>query len=550
MTKNITDELQQTARQALIGLRPPRPGDEPGGLPFRRLLAAVFRARYLVFGTTLFGILVGAFLAITTANSYVSTGKFIFTAAGAEATRVDPNRATETSQETIGTAATYILSTDELLRRVVDRVGPEKILAPYQPGGGGGGGASAARAFFHKIQRDWNATKTDDITPEEALRQLRKTIAIERPRYTDVLVATCTANDPELARQILDAYMKEAIQFHIETYEDLAAYKASEQGATAALGVRDNAREALRKFLEDNQIQDFKIEKERLQEDEVASASRVGKFKDDLDIQRRVYADLTKLVEGDGAIPRYTTERRKLDVTSGTMEQLGKDLASFETERARLQTELRDPQHPRILDVDKKITATKSAMKRVAEDAMKAEPMEVEVENEEYLQAQKERSEARLAITRLEVSYNLALEFDRDAKAKLKRVLDLEPRYQQLAADLQLAEKALAAAEATWDAAKQKEALGQGHFSSLKQVEEASLPLEKTAPNRSKLILAATLVGLFLGLGLVLLMALPDTVVRTRDDLEGIEGLAVIGVMPRLESRNIKRHGYRRSRGW
>ena len=138
---------------------------------------------------------------------------------------------------------------------------------------------------------------------------------------------------------------------------------------------------------------------------------------------------------------------------------------------------------------------------------------------------------------------------DFDARA-LKRVLDLEPRYQQLAADLQLAEKALAAAEATWDAAKQKEALGQGHFSSLKQVEEASLPLEKTAPNRSKLILAATLVGLFLGLGLVLLMALPDTVVRTRDDLEGIEGLAVIGVMPRLESRNIKRHGYRRSRGW
>ena len=117
MSKNITDELQQTARQALVSMHPARQGNEPGGLPFRRLLAAVFRARYLVFGTTLFGILVGTFLAITTANSYVSTGKFLFTASGAEATRVDPNRAIETSQETIGTAATYILSTDDLLRR-------------------------------------------------------------------------------------------------------------------------------------------------------------------------------------------------------------------------------------------------------------------------------------------------------------------------------------------------------------------------------------------------------------------------------------------------
>ncbi len=105
MTKNINDELQHTARQALVGLHPARQGQEPGGLPFRRLLSAALRAPYLVFGTTLFGILVGTFLAITTANSYVSTGKFLFTASGAESTRVDPSRATETSQETIGTAA-------------------------------------------------------------------------------------------------------------------------------------------------------------------------------------------------------------------------------------------------------------------------------------------------------------------------------------------------------------------------------------------------------------------------------------------------------------
>ena len=48
----------------------------------------MFRTRYLVFGTTLFGLLVGAFLATTSANTYVSEGQFRFTATGAEATQV------------------------------------------------------------------------------------------------------------------------------------------------------------------------------------------------------------------------------------------------------------------------------------------------------------------------------------------------------------------------------------------------------------------------------------------------------------------------------
>lgn len=547
MTKNITDELQQTARRAMVGLHPARQGSEPGGLPFRRLLAAVFRARYLVFGTTALGILVGTFLAITTANSYVSTGKFLFTASGAEATRVDPNRAIETSQETIGTAATYILSTDDLLRRVVDRVTPERILAPYQPGNPD---ASAARAFFYKIQRDWNATKTEEVTPDEALKHLRKTINIDRPRYTDVLVATCEANHPLLAQEILEVYLDEAVKWHIEKYEDLAAYAAAEKAAAEGLIVRDRARDALRKFLDDHQIQDFMLLKERLQEDEINAAARVAKLKDDLDIKRNEYQRLTEQLQGENAIPRYRMERKKLDTTAGALEALGTELATLERDRARLRAELRDPNHSRILEIDKQIAANKEAMKRISREAINAEAHEVEVENPDYVRAVERRGEAQLDIITLEGSHQQAMAIDTEAKRRLARVLALEHEYEKLSSDLQTAEKALAAAQVTWQAAQQKKALGQGHFSSLKKVENASLPLEKTAPNRGRLIMAATFIGLFLGLGLVLLLALPDTVVRTRDDLESIEGLAVIGVMPRLETRNIKRHSYRRKRGW
>ena len=136
----------------------------------------MFRFRYLLFATTMFGLLVGSFLAITTANSYVSTGKFRFTGSGAEVSEIDPSRATQTSQEAIGTMATYILSTEGLLRKVVEKVKPERILAPYLPGGPG---QSAVKTFFFAIQRDWNATRTEDVSPEEALKRLQKTLFIE-----------------------------------------------------------------------------------------------------------------------------------------------------------------------------------------------------------------------------------------------------------------------------------------------------------------------------------------------------------------------------------
>ncbi|MCR9246264.1 MAG: hypothetical protein NXI31_14630 [bacterium] len=547
MTKSINDELQQTARQALAGMHPVRPGEEPGGLPLRRLLAAVFRARYLIFGTTLFGILVGTFLAITTANSYVSTGKFVLSAAGAEATRVETNRSIETSQETIGTAATYILSTDELLRRVVKRVGPERILAPYQPASEG---ASAARAFFYNIQRNWNATKTEDMTPDEALKHLRNTIVIDRPRFTDVLVATCEANNPELAQEILSAYLDEARKYHIEVYDDLEAYNDAEKTAKASLEVRNRARDALREFLKKNQLADFEVDKERLQEAEINAATRAAKVKDDLDIKRGVYQKFSEQLEGPNAIKRMKTEKRPEDVASGALEELNRQLARLMVERAEATARLRDPNNSEIKNYTRQISSTRDAMNALREDQRNAEEISVEVENPAWVDADRERREAQNDITRLESEHASAKEIDKAAKVALKRVLDLEPEFQKLSADLKLAEQALESAQITWDAAQRKKALGQGNYSSLKPAEAASVPLEKVGPNRGKFLLASTFVGLFLGLGLVLLMALPDTVVRTRNDLEGIEGLGVIGVMPRLEGRNLKRHAYRRKRGW
>jgi hypothetical protein len=133
---------------------------------------------------------------------------------------------------------------------------------------------------------------------------------------------------------------------------------------------------------------------------------------------------------------------------------------------------------------------------------------------------------------------------------KLRRLLELEPEYELLHSAVLLAIDNREAAQHNWNIAQQKRLLGVGNFSSLKEMQSASLPLEKEGPNRGKMLMGGFFVGLFLGLGLLVLRALPDDVVRTRDDLEQIEGLAVIGVMPRLDGTNLRRHEMLREQGW
>lgn len=548
MTKNLADELQRTARQALSGLHPAPQGEEPGGLPFRKLLASVFRFRYLLFATTMFGLLVGSFLAITTANSYVSTGKFRFTGSGAEVSEIDPSRATQTSQEAIGTTATYILSTEGLLRKVVEKVKPERILAPYLPGGPG---QSAVKTFFFAIQRDWNATRTEDVSPEEALKRLQKTLFIERPRFTDVLVATCTANDPKLAQEILSVYMVEAVEWHIAAYEEQRRYEETERAKDEAVQTHDAARRALREFLDRKAgVSNFDDEKKRLLAEEAEASARVTKLSDDLKIAESMIEVRRKQLEGEGAIKPWITVKKRVDKTAEAITGLQQEIAKRVIERADLIARTGKRNDPKVLEIDQAIKILGESITALNTEAKDAPLEEVTEDNPEYLAAKADREKLHFDAERVKAELNLATQIQGAVAGKLKAILGLEAEFEKLNNALQLADATMKSTQITWLAAQQKRALGQGNFSTLKQIEAASLPLEKEGPNRGKLLLGGLLVGLFLGLGLIVLRSLPDTVVRTREDLERVEGLQVIGVLPRLDNRNLKRHRLLRERGW
>lgn len=548
MTKNLAEEMQRTARQALAGLQPSPHGEEAGGLPTKRLIAAFFRARYLVFGTTLFGVLIGTFMAITTPNNYVSTGKFLFTSSGAESRVLDPTQTKETSQETIATGAAYILNSDDLLTRVIKRLGPARILAPYQPGDRG---ATGARALFLSIQRDWNAIKEEEQTEEEALKRLQKTILVERPRFTDVLIATCNANDAALAQEVLATYMDEAIKWHIEKYDDQKAYDGAQKSYEDSIVALDNAQRAMREFLERKaNVAQFDETKRRLQLDEIQAQSRVSTLEEDLHIKSSLLEQIDRQLTDPATLPPTVVRKVRQSVSSEELSELRTRLADTRILLREKKNTLSNQQDLDIVALERKIEFIRQAIEDVTKGSKDAEWVEIVEDNKLYLAAREERDKLQRELWSLDVQVKQARSLHGEKHAELRRILDLEPEYETLRNTVVLAEENKNASQLNWNAAQQKRALGLGNYSSLKPIQEASLPLEKEGPNRGKLLIGGLFVGLFLGLGIVVLRALPDSVVRTRDDLESIEGLAVIGVMPRLDRVNLRRHLALRERGW
>ncbi len=547
MTKNLADELQRTARAALTGLQPTAQGEEAGGLSFRRLLAAAFRARYLVFGTTLFGLLVGTFLAITTANNYVSTGTFRLAGIGAEKFSADSTRTAETSLESIATGATYILNTDELMTRVVKRVGAARILAPYQPGGAD---ESGPRAWFFKIQRDWNATREADRTPEEALKRLKKTVFVERPRYTDVLITTCSANNPELAQEILSAYMAEAITLHIEKYDDTRAYDAAKLAFEGSEAKRKAATNKLREFLDRKAfVEDFDMELTRLKKSVADSGTEVANLETQITVKTATIESLRLKLEGPDAIPKMV-EEDQVGIASDQLAKYREEQAKLVLQLGVLKKDRKNPKDFDVVTLENRIAGYDELIRKAGESTEGRTPQKVSVINKAYTIRQEEKLKTETEVETATTTLGLTKQMHEKNLASLRQLQTLESEFVSLRAEKVTAEGNEEASRINWEAWQQKRALSQGNFSALKDVAPATLPLEKEGPNRGKSLLGGLFVGLFLGLGIVVLRSLPDTVVRTREDLESIDGLAVIGAMPRLDATNLRRHVALREQGW
>ncbi len=82
-------------------------------------------------------------------------------------------------------------------------------------------------------------------------------------------------------------------------------------------------------------------------------------------------------------------------------------------------------------------------------------------------------------------------------------------------------------------------------FNNIRSLDIATVPLTPVRPRVMLVMLLGTVLGLFLAIGLAFLMENFDTSVKSQEDIEKIQGLVYLGMIPRVPGASHQRRGHR-----
>lgn len=528
-----------------------KPRGEPSVLTLRQAVQAIFRGRWLLFTTTMLGMFGGAWAALGSPNSYVSHGKFLFRPGG-EQIVIDPFASAADAapqRQPLRGNAEAILKSEEVLRRTIRRVSPQKILAPYRPvieESAGLGFGSLVRQTIYAIQRRIHGDGNANASESDALLSLQRRLTVTSPKTNEVLSVSLEANDPRLAKRILEVYMDEAQARHLEVYSAQRSMRDIEETYGEIQAKQKVARAKLEAFLRDIDADDFEADVQQALENSRNTRLKLQEVRTRLQTSKTTLAGLRTRLEGLSPTVTVTADvpiaNPRIPLLESQIAKVGGDLLELratllptdsqikraESTIARLQTEL-DREYAKKIETRREIREEPSQEYLATKQNISQIQLQLVVDEEQIpglvqtLELQKERSSALMS---------RQTEW-RELSRETERLTQREDQIQQMLA-----------------LARKKNELDEKRISSLAVLDRPNLPLVKEGPKRARIVLGGLIAGLFLGIALVLIRALTDTAIHQVEDLEECTQLKVLATIPNLDKTTLRRHENRRVTSW
>lgn len=514
-----------------------RPAPAAALLPV--LLAGAWRFRFLIALAVCGGALVGAFFGLVIPNQYQSVGKLFVRPGIREALAPEAAFGAAGARTSLGIReavqnAMQVLGTPDLFDKIVERVGVDVLLAPYDPAGNATGPLPWHTALFHALQSWWFAAgggepQTDVPVDRAKLASLllQQSILIAPEPGASVITFSYTSHSPELARDIVNAALGAATDLHREVFATMAAIGAMEEEAkTEELSARD-AEKALRDFRIEKGIYDY----ERQQTDIFSYVNTIDHQMDDIgiDVKRRE-AERSALAEALKLIP---AERTLLSAQnaglnpfySGLLERL----SYLQTQLLRLDVEIGTMSPAEVTTRKEKLN-----------EQIRSTRLELD-QTKPYLEGVKEENPNHLRIAQriLDLSGELVgLTAQRDQlaavrsanQARLRELEALAPTVRTLEEDAK--QKRLKADRLAEGVANGRtvQRLEQLNLSDIRLMHLGTLDPNKIAPRRGPMVFQWAFLAGGLGVALAFLLTLLDSKVRIREDLIRL-GLPADGVV-------------------
>jgi uncharacterized protein involved in exopolysaccharide biosynthesis len=531
---------------------PVDPGKEPT-LTLRQGVQGIFRGRLLIAATSLVGLLIGTWMALSQPNVYRSVARFIISSTGHE--NVTPNlirasaEGAQRSTVNLRGNAVEMLQDDALHRRIVDRVGARTILKPFAPMADPGDSSllGSVRDAVYAVQR-WLSGASEPVSEDMglALKVFRANFRAEERPQTDFIELSYLANDPELARQVVQAAVTEALARHVETYSHTKLIDLARADRDKALADYTEASHALEEFKRENTIENFTLQMTQTEMRASANDLEASNLASRIELAEKRIIDFGERI---AALPELVEEKTVEQIENANIPIMRGSIEELRREKFRLERTVKKDD-AQLVAIDDQIRNLERQVEEEEKKPRQTRDRVSHVPNSDRQNLIRAREETKIQIeddsARL-VNYRA----DRDrARKELQRLSQLGPVYRQLEQaevasreNLRFIERSLA------DSEKRLELTLSG-ISSLKVSQEPTTPLDRDGPKRTRIVLGGLLGGLFVGVALLLLRAITDPTVRGPEDLERALGIRTLASIPDLGAVHVRRHQRQRVTSW
>lgn len=520
------------------------PDEAATGLSSDQLLDALRRTRSWIILLAVLGLAGGGFLAIVTPNSYMSIGKVMVRWGSREQTTTDavegPVHATASSRSEDIQTEIQMLTAPVVFERTVRALGAGTILAAGDPSAEDDAKTPAPIHWFHVAQDWWFGRGVANIVPggccpdhscprciDAAVRTLQSRVAIAQSPGTSVIDVCGVAGSPEDARKLVDALLEQIQERHRDFFATDPIFQMLSTQMEEAKTARDNAAFSLADSRQQCHVYDLPAQRNALL-----------KEKDDINVQERtqrtelnsISAQLALYAKWIGIAKERKPEKIQVPAPNPTYDAIGKHIVELQAKRETLLgTHL--PDSGEVKELDRQIDAANASLTTTQPTIMvegSSNPM-LEVTR---MQGEVERLLARKsgleAAQQTVAAHRLALDEDLD------KLASCEPDLKGKEKDLETKSAAASRYTDAFDRYAVTKALDAAKMSNLRQIQAATLPFEKSGPNRKLFVAGGVMLGAGIGFVLAFLCAAFDRKVRSARDLERRLGVRVICTMPEV----------------
>lgn len=533
-----------------VQLEPVEPAPESRGDLANALLIPLVRSRWIVVACTVLGTAAGIALGITKPNNYVSIGKLLVRASSQEETTPQsvisgPGGAGGGQIREQVNNEMQLLAVPQVYELVAKKVTPPRIFSAYDPAADDKDDTPYFTKMFHAYQAKWfkrgGGEKSKKIGHEldgcpkcvsEAVHVLETDLHMGVEPGSSVITIGYGAHEPELAREVVSAFMEAAETHHREAFSTNSTLdfvrnrfseseKAEQETSTEFSEYRTNC------GVTDYETQRvaFMTEVNELEKAQATDAQKLETLKS----KERVVAEQISNVKpmipqsierSPLQNPVWVSLQTRVQTLQDNLEDLGSHAGGTTAER-----------EAQRLSLQNRIDRARAELDRT-EPLVPQAPTVQSAPNPEYLRLKQDVDQTQQQIAEQEAIVAKSAERLKNAQDRLKNIESCAPRYKFLEGEYMAAKASKESYAKALERATTANLLDELQFSNLRRIQDASLPYEKEGPKRSKFVLIGVILGFVTGAGFAFLRLQLDSRLRAPAEVETVTGTKVLSVVP------------------